>query len=139
MRMREASLVVIANPRAGDRLPVLLRRISLRLALLDEIARCYSSAQLGHQHGNCRSASAGVLPGSKPRRSRSYRGAALDDVQHLSRACVLRQRVKVRRMGQRFLEQSVELAAVDLDGAELLQMLGDELRIEQREAAPRQA
>ena len=42
-------------------------------------------------------------------------------------------------MGQRLLEQSVELAAVDFDGAELLQMLGDELRIEQREAAPRQA
>src|SRR3954447_2898685 len=51
MRMREASLVVIANPRAGDRLPVLLRRISLRLALLDEISRCYSSAQPRHQHG----------------------------------------------------------------------------------------
>ena len=38
-------------------------------------------------------------------------------------------------MRERFLEQLVEGVALDLDGSELPQMLGDELRVEQRETA----
>ena len=47
----------------------------------------------------------------------------------------VRQAREIGLVRQCLLQQRVEFRTIDLDGAELLQMLGDELRIEQREAA----
>ena len=45
------------------------------------------------------------------------------------------QGMEVRLDVERLFQQPVKFLAVDFDGAELAQMVGDELRVEQREAA----
>src|SRR5262249_30731128 len=61
--------------------------------------------------------------------------AALDDAEHGVWAGVCGKGVKRCLVGQRPLEPVMKLVALDLDGAELPQVIGDELRIKQREAA----
>ena len=62
-------------------------------------------------------------------------GLQVDDVKTRPGRRPSGRRQEVGLVRQRLLQQRVELGAVDLDGAELLQVLGDELRVEQREAA----
>src|SRR5215831_5372202 len=74
-----------------------------------------------------------------PRPARASARVALHDVEHRLRVDVGGQGVKRCLVRERPFEPGVELVALDLDRAELPQMIGDELRVEQQEAAADQA
>ena len=59
----------------------------------------------------------------------------LTDCKHLVDRRAARQPVEVGLAGDRLLEQAMIVAAVDVDRAELLQVLGGELGVEEAEAA----